>query len=125
VIIMTVAARAEALFASCLQPSDHPTCAQIDDAIQSLSEPMAVSAAVPLHWPPSTANIPILPQSGCAGHSRLQPDPLLNVALPSLSRDLHASASSLQWMVDGYTLVFAGLVLTAGSLGDRFGRRSA
>jgi MFS family permease len=50
---------------------------------------------------------------------------ILNVALPSLSRDLHASASSLQWMVDGYTLVFAGLVLTAGSLGDRFGRRSA
>jgi hypothetical protein len=34
VIIMTVAARAEALFASCLQPSDHPACAQIDDAIQ-------------------------------------------------------------------------------------------
>jgi EmrB/QacA subfamily drug resistance transporter len=49
----------------------------------------------------------------------------LNVALPTLVRDLHASASSLQWIVDAYSLVFAGLLLTAGSLGDRFGRRLA
>jgi len=50
---------------------------------------------------------------------------ILNVALPSLVGDLHASTSQLQWIVDAYTLVFAGLLLTAGSLGDRFGRRSA
>jgi len=50
---------------------------------------------------------------------------ILNVALPTLVRDLHASTSQLQWMVDAYTLVFAGLLLTAGSLGDRFGRRYA
>src|SRR5437868_117971 len=50
---------------------------------------------------------------------------ILNVALPSLTRALHASNSELQWMVDAYTLVFAGLLLTAGSLGDRFGRRGA
>src|SRR5882762_10244356 len=50
---------------------------------------------------------------------------VLNVALPTLVRDLHASNSQLQWMVDAYTLVFAGLLLTAGSLGDRFGRRGA
>src|SRR5438128_2532441 len=50
---------------------------------------------------------------------------ILNVALPALVRDLNASTSSLQWIVDGYTLVFAGLLLTAGSLGDRFGRRGA
>ena len=49
----------------------------------------------------------------------------LNVALPTLVRDLHASASSLQWIVDAYSLVFAGLLLTAGSLGDRYGRRLA
>jgi EmrB/QacA subfamily drug resistance transporter len=50
---------------------------------------------------------------------------ILNVALPALVRDLHASTSQLQWIVDGYTLVFAGLLLTAGSLGDRFGRKAA
>jgi EmrB/QacA subfamily drug resistance transporter len=50
---------------------------------------------------------------------------ILNVALPSLVQDLHASTSQLQWIVDGYTLVFAGLLLTSGSLGDRFGRKGA
>jgi EmrB/QacA subfamily drug resistance transporter len=50
---------------------------------------------------------------------------ILNVALPTLGRDLDASTSDLQWMVDSYVLVFAGLLLTAGSLGDRFGRRRA
>ena len=49
----------------------------------------------------------------------------LNVAIPTLVRDLHASSSDLQWVVDAYSLVFAGLLLTAGSLGDRFGRRLA
>jgi EmrB/QacA subfamily drug resistance transporter len=50
---------------------------------------------------------------------------ILNVALPSIQKDLGASSSDLQWMVDSYTLVFAGLLLTAGSLGDRYGRRGA
>jgi EmrB/QacA subfamily drug resistance transporter len=50
---------------------------------------------------------------------------ILNVAIPTIVRDLGASNSQLQWMVDSYTLVFAGLLLTAGSLGDRFGRRGA
>jgi EmrB/QacA subfamily drug resistance transporter len=50
---------------------------------------------------------------------------ILNVAIPTVQRDLHATNSQLQWMVDSYTLVFAGLLLTAGSLGDRFGRRGA
>jgi EmrB/QacA subfamily drug resistance transporter len=49
---------------------------------------------------------------------------ILNVALPALTQQLNASTSELQWIVDGYTLVFAGLLLTAGSLGDRFGRKS-
>src|SRR5947208_4080605 len=49
----------------------------------------------------------------------------LNVALPTLVKDLHASASALQWIVDAYSLVFAGLLLTAGALGDRYGRRLA
>lgn len=50
---------------------------------------------------------------------------VLNVALPTLVRDLHASSTQLQWMVDSYGLVFAGLLLTAGALGDRFGRKGA
>jgi EmrB/QacA subfamily drug resistance transporter len=50
---------------------------------------------------------------------------ILNVALPTLSRDLGASASELQWIVDSYVLVFAGLLLTMGALGDRFGRKLA
>src|SRR5262245_19344799 len=50
---------------------------------------------------------------------------ILNVAIPTIVHDLHASNSEVQWMVDAYTLVFACLLLTAGSLGDRFGRRGA
>ncbi len=49
----------------------------------------------------------------------------LNVALPTLARELDASTSSLQWMVDAYALVFAGLLFTAGTIGDRFGRKGA
>src|SRR5215207_9512252 len=50
---------------------------------------------------------------------------ILNVALPTLARDLDATGSQLQWIVDSYVLVFAGLLLCAGALGDRFGRRGA
>ena len=50
---------------------------------------------------------------------------ILNVALPAIVRELSATNTQLQWIVDSYTLVFAGLLLTAGSLGDRFGRRPA
>jgi EmrB/QacA subfamily drug resistance transporter len=50
---------------------------------------------------------------------------VLNVALPTLVRELGATSSQLQWIVDSYALVFAGLLLTAGALGDRFGRKGA
>jgi EmrB/QacA subfamily drug resistance transporter len=50
---------------------------------------------------------------------------ILNVALPTIERDLDATSGQLQWIVDSYTLVFAGLLLTMGALGDRFGRRGA
>ena len=50
---------------------------------------------------------------------------ILNVAIPTLQREFSATATSLQWMVDAYILVFAGLLLTMGSLGDRFGRKRA
>ncbi len=48
---------------------------------------------------------------------------ILNVALPTLAADIHASTSELQWIVDAYILVFAGLLLPAGAVGDRYGRR--
>src|SRR5438270_329798 len=50
---------------------------------------------------------------------------ILNVALPTIARDLRATGSQLQWLVDAYVLVFAGLLLTMGALGDRFGRKRA
>jgi EmrB/QacA subfamily drug resistance transporter len=48
---------------------------------------------------------------------------IVNVALPTLVRQLHASTSQLQWVVDAFSLLFAGSVLAAGSLSDRFGRK--
>src|SRR6476619_8554628 len=50
---------------------------------------------------------------------------IVNVTLPTLVRDLHASNRQLQWIVDNYNLVFAAFVLAAGSLSDRFGRKGA
>jgi MFS family permease len=48
---------------------------------------------------------------------------IVNVALPTLSRHLGASTTSLQWIVDAYSLAFAGLLLAGGGLGDRLGRK--
>jgi MFS family permease len=48
---------------------------------------------------------------------------IVNVALPTLVRQMHASNSQLQWVVDAFNVVFAGSVLAMGSLSDRFGRK--
>lgn len=48
---------------------------------------------------------------------------IVNVALPSIRQDLHASISGLQWVIDAYTMVVASLLMLAGSMADRFGRR--
>jgi EmrB/QacA subfamily drug resistance transporter len=48
---------------------------------------------------------------------------ILNIALPTIARDLGSTGSQLQWMVDAYIVAFAGLLLTSGTLGDRLGRR--
>ena len=50
---------------------------------------------------------------------------VLNVAIPTLVKDLGASSQQLQWIVDAYSLVFAGLLFTGGAIGDRFGRKGA
>ena len=49
----------------------------------------------------------------------------LNVAIPQIARGTHATSTQLSWIVDAYSIVFAGLLLPAGALGDRFGRRLA
>src|SRR5436190_17622507 len=48
---------------------------------------------------------------------------VVNIALPTIARDLDAKTTQLQWVVSAYTLVFASLQITAGGLGDRFGRK--
>src|SRR5258708_7958878 len=48
---------------------------------------------------------------------------IVNVALPSIGRELHTTVSGLQWTVDAYTLVLASLLMLSGSMGDRLGRR--
>jgi EmrB/QacA subfamily drug resistance transporter len=50
---------------------------------------------------------------------------VVNVALPRMQTDLHATVSDLQWVVDGYTLLFASFMLSGGTLGDIFGRKRA
>ena len=60
--------------------------------------------------------------SGCLAVIAID-NTIVNVALPRLQEDLGASTAELQWVVDAYSLLFAGALLTAGSLGDRFGRR--
>src|SRR5258708_894710 len=52
-------------------------------------------------------------------------NPLPNLAPPTIVRDLRASGSDLQWIIDAYIIVFASLLLTAGALGDKFGRKGA
>src|SRR5215470_7054415 len=49
----------------------------------------------------------------------------LNVALPDIARDTHASQTDLVWVIDAYSLAFAALLLPAGGIGDRYGRRVA
>src|SRR5215218_172711 len=48
---------------------------------------------------------------------------VVNIAMPTISRDLDATTTQLQWIVSAYTLVFASLQITAGGLGDRLGRK--
>lgn len=60
----------------------------------------------------------------CAGYFMVILDvTVLNVAVPVIGRDLSTSLTGIQWITDGYTLVFAGFLLTGGALGDRLGNR--
>ncbi|MEU2057937.1 MFS transporter [Streptomyces bungoensis] len=60
----------------------------------------------------------------CAGYFMVILDvTVINVAVPVIGRELAASLTGIQWITDGYTLVLAGFLLTAGALGDRLGNR--
>jgi EmrB/QacA subfamily drug resistance transporter len=79
---------------------------------------MSTSAAYPLRWKTLRVLALSLVIIGLD-------NTILNVALPSLQEHFDASGSTLQWMVDSYLVSFAGLLLTLGTLGDRFGRKLA
>ncbi|MFG2890978.1 MFS transporter [Streptomyces sp. NPDC048248] len=71
---------------------------------------------------PGRSRAPLL--AVCAGYFMVILDvTVINVAVPVVGRDLSASLTDIQWITDGYTLVFAGLLLTGGALGDRLGNR--
>ena len=74
---------------------------------------------------PATRTGPILAAVCLAAFAINLDTTIVNVALPSLARQLGAGTRDLQWIVDAYNLSFAALVLAAGSLGDRYGRRPA
>ncbi|MFE0625991.1 MFS transporter [Streptomyces sp. NPDC058864] len=79
-------------------------------------------AAVPGPGARSWSRAPLL--AVCAGYFMVILDvTVINVAVPVVGRELHASLTGIQWITDGYTMVFAGLLLTGGALGDRLGNR--
>lgn len=74
--------------------------------------------------PPRTAAITAVLLASCLGLMVAQIDTsVVNLALAAMARDLHAGVVQLQWVVDGYNLVYGGLLLTGGTLGDLFGRK--
>lgn len=74
---------------------------------------------------PAASGRPLAPLLAvCAGYFMVILDvTVINVAVPVVGRELSASLTGIQWITDGYTLVFAGLLLTGGALGDRLGNR--
>jgi EmrB/QacA subfamily drug resistance transporter len=80
------------------------------------------TAPIALHRPPTRQGLVLL--ALCSAALIINIDvTIVNVTLPSLVRELGASTTNLQWIVDAYTLVFAALILAAGSLSDRVGRK--
>jgi DHA2 family methylenomycin A resistance protein-like MFS transporter len=84
---------------------------------------MTGSTGVLSRWV-SSRRKPLALAALCLGQFMLQLDTtIVNVALPSIARSLHASTSGLQWVVDGYILALASLLLTSGRIGDRSGHK--
>src|ERR1041384_3292750 len=67
---------------------------------------------------------PLILAAVCLGYFMAVLDStVVNVALPDMARSLHTGIAGMQWVVDGYALLFASLLLTAGTLGDRWGNK--
>jgi EmrB/QacA subfamily drug resistance transporter len=82
----------------------------------------ATGAAAPIPWRSARAKGVLTTTIIGTGMAMLDGS-IVNVALPRIGTELHGSVADLQWIVDGYLLTLAGLVLVAGALGDRYGRR--
>ena len=86
------------------------------DRIKQMDHPANTSAgAAQMRW--------ILPATILGSSLSFIDSSVVNVALPAMQRDLHASLATMQWVVNGYMLMLASLILPGGSAGDRFGRR--
>ncbi|CAG6396543.1 MFS transporter [Streptomyces cocklensis] len=92
----------------------------------AFAEPAGGDGAAPAPEPaPESGRRPLAPLLAvCAGYFMVILDvTIINVAVPVIGRDLSTSLTGIQWITDGYTLVFAGFLLTGGALGDRLGNR--
>ena len=99
---------------------------QAEQQASTTSPEQAASSAVANKAPKKAPKKALVLATVCAAVLAINLDTtIVNVALPSISRELSAGTRQLQWVVDGYNLAFAGLVLAAGSLSDRIGRRPA
>ncbi|MFJ2307114.1 MFS transporter [Streptomyces sp. NPDC087787] len=92
------------------------TFAESDGGGRSMPSPESAPKSQPRSWAPLLAV--------CTGYFMVILDvTVINVAVPVIGRELSASLTGIQWITDGYTLVFAGFLLTGGALGDRLGNR--
>src|ERR687888_2097708 len=89
----------------------------------NLEERLMTTTRPKQQWTPSSTHRGVLAVTCVALATVVSAVASLNVAIPSIARDTHATQTQLSWMVDAYSLVFAALLLPAGALGDRHGRR--
>src|SRR6201993_2831454 len=101
-----------------------PSPASVHGEGTLMSEPAAATAAMPPGLRMSTAQGRWVVAATVLGSGITALDAtVVGIALPAIGRDFHASVASMQWVVDGYTLPLAGLLLLGGALGDVYGRR--
>ena len=100
-----------------------PPSTPVDAGSGALAPPAAQQPTASLTYPSLRAAWIPLAALCLAFFVEMVDNTLLTIALPTIGRDLHGSTTSLQWITGAYSLTFGGLLLTAGSIADRFGRR--